>query len=548
MSADEQEPPQNGFNQSVEHALKLNGEVKTNGAQQIIALENAASTAPVASLTKQHAPSIPRITDNFVPLKVVVERLVQHAYAELVNIIEVLPSQSDIAKKRMILHYIFSLRQQFIKLLVLVQWSNRNLEISRCIDVVAFLEGQKNCFSNVIWALRHVRESLLTAQVRTPDLRAALEVLSSGTFPGLRDTNYIMPTPITSKVCLDVLHTLDVTLTLRLALHETLPLCFSNYVIGNGRATIFVENEFQVSLSVGSDNNTSQWFFVDFKWAFDPASNDRSDRLWAEIEHLSNQALEKGLDALYDTLHAFTLSFKLSILHDQGRKLAAGEWKGNLEASYERRIVSLSYWNSKGNNTNTLEIGIDRPSSNLSARWIKAGASVETRIQIDPSKLSTASLLREITTLHSRIILSNLHSVLAFLCTFVDPDHLVIKLTPTTDISISINKLDGCFLLSGDCESHLLSSAAQKLDRSNAIPHDVFTTLRSYVLQGELETMAKATGWDCPRLAKINKDELVKITGEAKQIMFCRRKVWAKDWFVLVSFGEGAARWWVAEL
>jgi len=60
--------------------------------------------------------------------------------------------------------------------------------------------------------------------------------------------------------------------------------------------------------------------------------------------------------------------------------------------------------------------------------------------------------------------------------------------------------------------------------------------------------MAKATGWDCPRLAKINKDELVKITEEAKQIMFCRRKVWAKDWFVLVSFGEGAARWWVAEL
>lgn len=143
------------------------------------------------ALAKKKAPPIHHITENFVPLSEIVGRLLQYSYSEIINLLETLTSQSDVRKKRAILEYCLSLRQQFIRLLVLTQWSKDAEQISRCIDVVAFLDGQKNCFHNTVSALRHVREAMLHATVRNPDIRTAVDVLSTGTFPRLLNVCFV---------------------------------------------------------------------------------------------------------------------------------------------------------------------------------------------------------------------------------------------------------------------------------------------------------------------------------------------------------------------
>ena len=109
-------------------------------------------------------PEIPHISDNFIPLSYVVSRLVSNTYSELVNILETFPAANDVTRKRKFLNFLVHTRQQFIKLLVLTQWSHNADDVSKVIDVVSWLAGQKNCFVNVIWALQNVKQGLSSAR------------------------------------------------------------------------------------------------------------------------------------------------------------------------------------------------------------------------------------------------------------------------------------------------------------------------------------------------------------------------------------------------
>lgn len=70
--------------------------------------------------------------------------------------------------------------------------------------------------------------------------------------------------------------------------------------------TFLVPDEFVVELSIGDEDMKSQWFLVDFRWAFQPTS-DLSDWLRADVERLGNEALEKGLRELYESLRMFII-------------------------------------------------------------------------------------------------------------------------------------------------------------------------------------------------------------------------------------------------
>lgn len=105
-------------------------------------------------------PSIPHITENFIPLSVVVTKLVESTFTDLVNLLETLPASNDLTKKRKLFTFLIHSRQQYIKLLVLGQWAKNAKDISTVIDVVAWLNGQANCFSNVVMQLQMVKQGL----------------------------------------------------------------------------------------------------------------------------------------------------------------------------------------------------------------------------------------------------------------------------------------------------------------------------------------------------------------------------------------------------
>lgn len=103
---------------------------------------------------KTQNPFIPHVEYGFIPIATIVERLVKNAYSELDELRETMPSMSNLKRKRKLLDYTQRFKQEFIKLFVLVQWASVASEVHICIDVCAFLQGQKNCFYNLYDVLR----------------------------------------------------------------------------------------------------------------------------------------------------------------------------------------------------------------------------------------------------------------------------------------------------------------------------------------------------------------------------------------------------------
>lgn len=185
------------------------------------------------------------------------------------------------------------------------------------------MQGQKNCFLNVIHSLKATVCQLSYARVRSPDIITAMEVLSTGTFPRLKfsetSVTFITPEILNPNKVLQTFNILNILISLRLSLYQVLPYSMLFYVVENGRAKFLVENEFVIYLSfVGEDiskTNDFLWFLVDFEWNFEGAPPTNDD-IKNEIEKFGNEILKSSiaqkkepLVELYNFLRKFNTNF-----------------------------------------------------------------------------------------------------------------------------------------------------------------------------------------------------------------------------------------------
>ena len=270
-------------------------------------------------------PEIPHITTNFVPLSRVLTNLVFQSYSELTNILETLPSvNSDLARKRRLLDYLVKCRQEFVKAYVLTKWAKVSDQISTCIDVVSWLNGQQNCFTNVVNVLYDIERTLGGAKLRNPDIETALEVLKSGQ-PTFNSHGFISPKKIGPRVVLSTLQDLNVLLSIRLALTEQLPPLYRNYKIEDGRVKFVVDNSFVVSLGIADDSVDARFFMIDFEFFIGNAIQPLSAELKIKIEKVVNNMLSsQNLSVVFDWMIRFSQNYKLSVVNQQLNDLERG--------------------------------------------------------------------------------------------------------------------------------------------------------------------------------------------------------------------------------
>ncbi|KAJ8102525.1 mediator complex subunit MED14-domain-containing protein [Lipomyces tetrasporus] len=501
-------------------------------------------------------PSIPHISENFIPLSVVASRLVENTYSELVNILETLPAANDTTKKRKFLNFLIHTRQQYIKLLVLTQWSRNARDISKVIDVVSWLSGQKNCFSNVVWSLQAVKHDLGSARLRNPDIATALEVFVLGK-PRLSSFNYVPPKPLSPQTILDTLHDLNVLLSLRLALSDNIPVPFQNYKIANGRVTFCVEGDFEVDLGIADDNKNSRFFLIDFRYIFKPISTV-TPAIRASLERIGNEILiTKGLDGLYEYLHNFTLSYKLLILQQQLVRLANGIWTGTLNISYfaERQTIAIQYWAEQPGRKAVAEVGVLQ-SKVLGVQWIPRDFSAET-FTIDQSEISAQTVLSQVIIYHIQQLLaailtaflsSPIYKSLSDLITPVSDTKLKIKLTPSLTTYLTVEHLTGRMVLEGTTD--LIASAEQALNAQTDIQSStqILTTLRHLSIQREIEDLVKSAGWDVIKLTNIRADDIRQKYGVGvRQTTTIRQRHWIRGWFIVVTISDSTISLWFSE-
>lgn len=145
-------------------------------------------------------PEIAQVTVNFQPLSKLLGRAAQECYNNLIDTITSLAEQPEpvqangnvnttnhgplsaaSAHKRVQwLNFANTNRERFIKLLVLLQWSQHVGEVSKIIDLFAWMREQEMHYNNVDDMMGYMKREMHPEKLPNPDLNTALEILSTG--------------------------------------------------------------------------------------------------------------------------------------------------------------------------------------------------------------------------------------------------------------------------------------------------------------------------------------------------------------------------------
>lgn len=194
-------------------SASTNGPVHVNGAGRGVDTLSQQSKVPTHN-TGEIAPApfeLPHITQGFFPLGTLVNRAAQQCWNDLSELVTELaviqvPSEApagpvangkssgnqfseNVHKKLRILDFAHSKRAEFIKLLVLSQWSRQAAEVSRLIDIQGFIRTRHQAYTTAVQYVGEMKRDLVRAQVANPDLKTALEVLSKGRVASLPDVS-----------------------------------------------------------------------------------------------------------------------------------------------------------------------------------------------------------------------------------------------------------------------------------------------------------------------------------------------------------------------
>lgn len=401
-----------------------------------------------------------------------------------------------------------------------------------------------------------------------PDLDTAVQVLSTGHAQTAMTRRYVPPPPLTSSAILKTFSNINTLLSLRLTLHSPPPPHFRTYTIHSGRATFTVEHEFEVDMSIGSEDPESQLFLIDFRLLFYPCTNTPiAPPLRAEIEFRGNAILkQRGLEGIFEFLHEFVLTHKIGVLLRQTQEMLAGRWTENLRVQQIKRTLVVQYWTSRvGEGKSWIEVGAKRGApgkpSRLGVRWMREGKEVkDTQVPLDIAVLSAEQLLKSVIALHTSHILTTIQNRLRALAMFPPTSlrlvthatdsfnsFLQLTLTPSRSIRVLIEPITGRFALTRPTAVSIHAEAGMNGNPANV--NELLVRLKFVVLQEEIESRARSMGWEILKMVNVRREELKMFFPSTTRYMtFMRREGWRREWVVCVVLGDGGEGFYVSKM
>jgi mediator of RNA polymerase II transcription subunit 14 len=165
---------------------------------------------------KQLPPEIIHITEGYMPLSTLLTRFAQKTHNDLTaRILEMaqMPvsasaingnvshastddnSAENVNKKHRLLEWAQNAHTDWTKAYVITSWSRNSEEVSKLIDLKAFLMQQSSQYGFAIGALAQVRRELGAAKIPNPDLKTAVQVLSTGKAPWMPEVCQVSSCP-----------------------------------------------------------------------------------------------------------------------------------------------------------------------------------------------------------------------------------------------------------------------------------------------------------------------------------------------------------------
>ncbi|KAH7036426.1 mediator complex subunit MED14-domain-containing protein [Macrophomina phaseolina] len=424
----------------------MNGNSITNGAASL-------PQSPSTDLS-QPLPALQDVSELYLPFGKLVERVAQETNVSLGEVLDRMSnlqispaptmnginghmtngsaplSKENEEKKLMMLNWAWAEREKFIKLLVLSKWSRNCDDVSKMIGLNVWLMEQMHQYEDAPHWIGQLKRNTESAKAPNPDLKTALEVLSTGKVPWVPDLGYIPPEPLTPQQMLKTVTNLNAPLAIRINLHEELPRQMKDWSIASGRATFRVPSEFELDVSIADEDPSSPFFIVDVRFLFSPKPEVPDAWFRDFVEPEANVVLaNSGLNGIYDWLHGFVLTHKLTTLRMQAHELSQTAWANSLRVQQIHRSLTVQYWTGTSGAKSWIEIGISSgnpkdgkrswrgPSPpQLSLRWTRKGMPVENiPVKFDWTDLSLERMLKSIIALHISFILESIRDQLSLL-------------------------------------------------------------------------------------------------------------------------------------
>ncbi|KAJ5524866.1 Mediator complex subunit Med14 [Penicillium frequentans] len=580
----------------------INGPFHTNGfSRDVTALSQSSKMTPQSMEHPVSTPfELPHITQGFFPFGTLVNRAAQQCWIDLSELVTELAAVSvssetssvpvangkslgnqsveNVNKKVRILDFAHAKRAEFIKLLVLSQWSRQAAEVSRLIDIQNFIRTRHQAYTSAVQYVGEMKRDLVRAQVANPDLKTALEVLSKGRVATLPDLGYKPPKPLNARATLRKLHKINRIISVRLALYDQVPPPLRNYRVHDGRATFTVPGEFELDLSVAEEANTSQFFFVDIRFLFSPSSPIPKGRIFDQLDAKINEILHTdGLMGCFDFLHGLVLTNKINTLFRQAADLARGLWSDALRIELLHRTLVVQYWPARAGPKSWLEIGVQRglrnnvlndPSNQvprIGLRWMRDGQQANSNaVQFDSNDLSMERLLRSVIALHTSHLLSTAYAALNRSLLFsnhmlslrahlssTEPGecYLDVQLTSTRSLRVSVEPLSGTITLSG-APMTLERPEHERYPNKSAIEELLsrVARLRCATAIEEIEFGTKALGLESVGQRGLGLDIRRLFPSNTMRSAFFTHPLWDRRWVVAATSSMDGDSWWLVQL
>ncbi|KJZ79136.1 hypothetical protein HIM_01287 [Hirsutella minnesotensis 3608] len=569
---------------------------------------NVADSSTVGPPRMNNLPDeIVHITQGFIPLSLLLSRLAQVSHNALQDkIVELakmpLPaaavngnaaltsgggtddsSTENLRKKGNLATFAQDWHGKWLKALVITEWSRKSEMVSKLIDLKFHIDQQRILFDAALDNVINIKRDLTYARMPSPDLKTALQVLSTGKAPWMPDLYYIDPDPLTPSEQLKWMNDLNTLLSLRLNLEEfdKIPYRFRNYEIDSGRVTFKVEGEFEVDLTIADEDFEKQFWFIDFRYSFKPSASSLSPSLRAYLEGCVNEALCKdGLAGCYQFLHEFVLTCKINEIKRQALQLSRSSWSGTLSVEPLNRALAIQYWTSRtaptgpkswillGVNSGRKPNGETDPkiSSSIVAKWYRDGKEVTgAEIEIDLENISAQALLTNVVGQHINYILTSIHDKLKSAPRYKNREaSMILRLSGSdpaaSTLSIQVGFNDSASLaleprtgvfavkphskFSIQYENQLNTDKSAAEDGANCLEN-----VRGAIMEDGLHRRGSCMGWRV-RKSPISLEETRSVTKlrEWTRTIWLQKDGWGPSWFVCVFLGLAGDEWRLIEL
>jgi mediator of RNA polymerase II transcription subunit 14 len=594
-----------------------NGPVSHGGSQGAIgsnAVMNGNATnaddpqAPFTSRMNDLPDEIQHITQGFVPLSLLLSRLAQQSHNQVADEIMALAkmpvppsamngntanvdgssddnSPENLNKKVRLLNFVQERHGEWVKALIITNWSRKAEPVSKLIDLMHHINKTRAIYQGSLDYMINIKRDLTYARIPNPDLRTALHVLSTGQAPWMPELNYVQPPQITSEEKMQWIENLNTLLSIRLNLddHENIPEQFQNFEIDSGRVTFRVPGEFEVDLTIADEDPEKQFWFIDFRFAFEPAPSELSDRLRDFLEYKVNEALQRdGLLGCYKFLHEFVLTHKITEYMRQAMELSKGRWTDMLKVERLKRAMAIQYWSDRkplDGPHSYIIMGVSsgrkpgstpsqKTSSRLSLRWFREGNEVkDVEFPLDDQIISTEALLNQIIGKHIEYILRTFYESMKLQGRFIrreaslglnivddNPGEsaLTMQLSYERVLSVKVAPITGTLLAKPQSRGNFDLQSQLNKETKRPITEQValLERFRCHFVEDELNRRGKSRGWSVCNPHPVKYDETRQFLGAkgTYQLIWLKRRGLPDNWYIMMGQSLTGDQWWLTEM